>query len=324
MDLRADQSAVATPLGSAPLDPVPRAAVLLATYNGISFISDQVESLLKQVSCAVDIWVSDDLSTDGTWEWLCDRAAGEARIALLPRVARFGNAARNFYRLMQDVDFSRYQYIALSDQDDIWFLEKLALSIQQLRERNAAAVSSDVIALWPDGRQELIRKSQKQRSLDFLFESAGPGCTYVMTAECAAGFKEFLARNRSAVAAVQFHDWMLYAWVRSRGFTWHIMPRPTMFYRQHDKNEYGANSGWAAFRRRLAQVRSGWYREQILQISRLVRDGASFTAECAATMRWVEARDFLSRIALAAKVHKLRRELKDRARLFLACLLGGI
>jgi rhamnosyltransferase len=225
---------------------------------------------------------------------------------------------------MQDVDFSRYQYVALSDQDDIWYLEKLALSIAQLGDRKAAAVSSDVIALWPDGRKKLIRKSQRQRSLDFLFESAGPGCTYVMTAPCAAAFKEFLARNRSAVAAVQFHDWMLYAWVRANGYTWYILPRPTMLYRQHDGNEYGANSGWAAFRRRLAQVRSGWYREQILQISRLVGDGASFTAECAAAMRLVEARGILPRIALAAKVRKLRRESKDRAWLFLACMLGGI
>src|ERR1700722_2244582 len=211
--------------------PVPRVAVLLATYNGIPFISDQVESLLKQVSCAVDIWVSDDQSTDGTWEWLCGRAGGEARISLLPRVGRFGNAARNFYRLMQDVDFSRYQYIALSDQDDIWFLEKLASSIEQLRERKAAAVSSDVMALWPDGRQQLIRKSQKQRSLDFLFESAGPGCTYVMTAECAAGFKQFVARNRSSVAAGPFYDLMSFAWVRSHGFPWCIMPRAPLVYR---------------------------------------------------------------------------------------------
>jgi rhamnosyltransferase len=304
--------------------PLPRVAVLLATYNGISFISDQVESLLKQVSCAVDIWVSDDQSTDGTWEWLCDRAAGEARISLLPRVGRFGNAARNFYRLMQDVDFSRYQYVALSDQDDIWYLEKLALSMGQMRERKAAAVSSDVIALWPDGRKELIRKSQKQRSLDFLFESAGPGCTYVMTVPCATAFKEFLARNRSAVAAVQFHDWLIYAWVRAHGFTWYIVPRPTMLYRQHDRNEYGANSGWAAFRRRLAQVRSGWYREQILKIARLIREGSSFTEEGAAIIRLVEGRTILSRAKLTSRVCELRRRMKDRAWLVLACLLGGI
>jgi rhamnosyltransferase len=303
---------------------IPRVAILLATYNGINFITSQVESLMEQVSCAVDVWVSDDQSTDGTWEWLCDRAKIEPRIMLLPRIGRFGNAARNFYRLLREVDFSAYHYIALSDQDDIWFTDKLALSIQQLRARKVAAVSSNVIALWSNGRKELIRKSQKQRRLDFLFESAGPGCTYVMTAECAASFRRFLLDNRNEVEAIQFHDWMLYAWARSHGFMWHIEPRPTMFYRQHDKNEYGANSGWAAFRRRIAQVRSGWYREQILTISRLIRHGSSFTAECAATMGLVERRTMMSRAALAAKVFELRRKMKDRAWLVLACLLGGI
>jgi rhamnosyltransferase len=305
-------------------DPIPRVAVLLATYNGINYIVNQVESLLKQESCVVDIWVSDDQSTDGTWEWLCERSNIDPRILLLPRIERFGNAARNFYRLLRDADFSACHYIALSDQDDIWFTDKLALSIQQLRERKVAAVSSNVIALWPNGRKEFIRKSQKQRRLDFLFESAGPGCTYVMSAECAAGFRQFLTDNRNEVEAIQFHDWMLYAWARSHGFMWHIEPRPTMLYRQHDQNEYGANSGWAAFQRRIAQVRSGWYREQILKISRLIRHGSSYTAECAATIRLVEKRTIMSRARLVTKVYELRRKMKDRAWLVLACLLGGI
>lgn len=303
---------------------LPRVAVLLATYNGISYLGDQVESLLKQASCTVDIWVSDDQSTDGSWEWLCERASIDPRILLLPRAERFGNAARNFYRLLRDADFSMYQYVALSDQDDIWFIDKLATSIQQLRELKVAAVSSDVIALWPNGRQELIRKSQKQRRLDFLFESAGPGCTFVMTADFAVRFGRFLRDHREDVERIQFHDWMIYAWARSHGFTWHIQPRPTMFYRQHDKNEFGVNSGSRAFRRRIAQVRSGWYRAQILSIARLICRGPSFTRECAATIHLVEKRTILSRATLVIRVRELRRKSKDRAWLVLACLLGGI
>jgi rhamnosyltransferase len=279
---------------------------------------------MKQVSCAIDVWVSDDQSTDGTWEWLCERSNIDPRILLLPRNRRFGNAARNFYRLLGDVDASAYDCIALSDQDDIWFADKLALSMRQIRERKVAAVSSNVVAMWPNGRKELIRKSQKQRRLDFLFESAGPGCTYVMTAECVASFKQFLTDNCREVETIRFHDWMLYAWVRSRGFKWHIEPCPTMYYRQHDKNEYGANSGWAAMRKRIVQVRSGWYREQILQIARLICGGSSFTAECAATIRLVESRTIISRVALAMKVSELRRKMTNRAWLVLACLLGGI
>jgi rhamnosyltransferase len=268
--------------------------------------------------------VSDDQSTDGTWEWLCERSKIGPHMKLLPRTERFGNAARNFYRLLSDVDFSAYDYIALSDQDDIWFEDKLAVILRQIRERRAAAASSNVIAMWPNGRKELIQKSQNQRRLDFLFESAGPGCTYVLAADCIANFKHFLAANRVQVEAVQFHDWMLYAWARSRGYPWHIEPSPTMYYRQHGKNEYGANIGWAAFRKRILQVRSGWYREQILQISRLIADGSSFTAECAATIRLVNGRSFASRITLAMKAPELRRNLTDRVWLVLACMFGGI
>jgi rhamnosyltransferase len=303
---------------------VPGVAVLLATYNGIDFIAEQIESILSQASCLVEIWVSDDQSTDGTWEWLREKSIVERRISLLPREHRHGNAARNFYRLLRDVDSSKYDYIALSDQDDVWLANKLCLCIGEMREHKAAAVSSNVVAVWPNGRKKLIRKSQRQRRLDFLFESAGPGCTYVMTAECIGGFKQFLAANRSAVEAIQFHDWMLYAWARSNGFAWYILPCTTMYYRQHGGNEYGANSGWSAFLRRLAQVRSGWYREQILRIAGLVREGASFTAECAATMRLVERTTMTSRITLIMKISELRRKATDRAWLVLACLLGGI
>ena len=305
-------------------DPIPRVAVLLATYNGINYLAEQVDSIVKQTSCAVDIWVSDDQSTDGTWEWLSERSNIDPRISVLPRIERFGNAARNFYRLLRDVDSSAYDCVALSDQDDIWFPDKLARSIGQIRERKVAAVSSNVIAAWPDGRKELIVKSQKQRRLDFLFESAGPGCTYVMTAECAASFQQFLKDKRNAADAIKFHDWLLYAWVRSHGLKWHIDPSPTMYYRQHDKNEYGANSGWSAFHKRVAQVRSGWYREQILQISHLIRDGSSYTAECAETISLVEKRTAISRIALAMKAFELRRKMTNRAWLLLACLVGGI
>lgn len=302
----------------------PRVAVLLATYNGLAYVAEQLESILNQQACAVDVWVSDDQSTDGTWEWLQQRSQTEPRIFLLPRTRRFGNAARNFYRLFRDVDPTPYDYIALSDQDDIWLPNKLSLSITKLHEHGVGVVSSNVIAMWPDGQRKLIRKSQKQRRLDFLFGSAGPGCTYLLTAECAAEFRAFVIDRQGEVDAVQFHDWMLYAWARSHGYKWHIEPIPTMLYRQHGSNEYGANQGWTAFKRRLAQVRSGWYREQIMLISRLVRDGRAFDAECSTTVRLVEQRTIAARIALITKVREHRRETKDRMLLVLAWLLSGI
>ena len=305
-------------------DALPRVAVLLATHNGLEFIADQVESILKQESCAVDILVSDDQSTDGTWEWLCKTSKIDGRMMLLPRTGRFGNAARNFYRLLCDVDAAAYDYVALSDQDDIWFEDKLIMSIERLRAHGVAAVSSNVVAVWRDGRKKLICKSHSQRRLDFLFGSAGPGCTYLMTSRLVVEFRRFLAANREEIESVQFHDWMLYAWARSHGFSWHIEARPTVFYRQHDRNEYGANIGWGAFKRRLHQVRSGWYRDEIIKISHLIQTAPAFTSECAETVRLVAKRTLWSRVSLAAKVRQFRRSARERALLVLALMFGGV
>jgi rhamnosyltransferase len=212
----------------------------------------------------------------------------------------------------------------LADQDDIWLSDKLAWTIRRLRELNVSAISSNVIAIWPNGSTTLIEKSQRQRRLDFLFESAGPGCTYLITSEAAAGFRLFLLENRDEVDSVQFHDWMLYAWARSHCFLWHIDSRPMMYYRQHDQNEYGANSGAAAFLRRFKNVRSGWYRAQILKIARLISDGAQYTDECAAAVSLVERQTIKARVLLAGRVKHLRRKFKDRVLLLLALALGGI
>jgi rhamnosyltransferase len=302
----------------------PRVAVLLATFNGVSFLDDQVDSIMEQESCAVDLWVSDDQSTDGSWEMMCERSKKDRRISVLPRIERRGSAARNFFRLLTDVDCSAYDYVAFSDQDDIWFRDKLALSVQQLRAFGAAGFSSNVVAMWPDGKKKLIRKSQRQRKFDFLFESAGPGCTYLLKADCVLDLKIFLTANRAALEAIQFHDWFVYAWARSRGLKWHIEPRPTLCYRQHANNEYGVNSGLVAFRKRLGQIRSGWYRRQILDIADLVGSGDSFGSECEKTVSLLERNTLVSRWALAMNAGQLRRKLADRALLVLALLLGGI
>src|SRR5690348_4392946 len=121
MNIRMDAPATGALVAEAPQGPLPRVTVLLATYNGLPYVADQMHSLLRQGSCAVTVWVSDDQSSDCTWEWLNELAQREPRVRLLDRTNRFGNAARNFYRLIQDVDTSACDYVALADQVDIWF-----------------------------------------------------------------------------------------------------------------------------------------------------------------------------------------------------------
>ncbi|MCV5197981.1 hypothetical protein OFM41_31575, partial [Escherichia coli] len=82
---------------------------------------------------------------------------------------------------------------------------------------NAHAYSSNIIAFWEDGRKCLIDKAQKQVKYDYLFEAAGPGCTYVLTNELCDSFKKFYLKHSDEVGKVTLHDWMIYAYARNRG-----------------------------------------------------------------------------------------------------------
>ena len=63
---------------------LPRVAVLLAAYNGMAYIREQVESILAQDGVDVTIFFSVDRSTDGTERWVGELAGRDRRAVLLP------------------------------------------------------------------------------------------------------------------------------------------------------------------------------------------------------------------------------------------------
>ena len=100
---------------------------------------------------------------------------------------------------------------------------------------------SDVTAFWPDGTQKLIVKSQVQKALDYVLESAGPGCTYLMRVDFASEVAAWI--NGCLWERPPPHDWLIYAYCRTRNYRWHVIPRSNVMYRQHAGNFLGANYG---------------------------------------------------------------------------------
>lgn len=244
----------------------PQVAVLLASYNGIRWIAEQISSIFSQQDVNVELIVSDDMSTDGTWEWLQNAAQTNSQIVLLPRIGKLGSAGKNFYRLLLAIDLTDAEFIALSDQDDIWHPSKLIHQIECLKQGGFSAVSSNVEAFWPDGKTKTIIKSQPQRQFDFAFESAGPGSTFLMSRPLVEKVRALLAAPSSRAQEVVLHDWLIYAVCRSSGGSWHIDKKTSLSYRQHAHNELGANSGIRTGLKRLDKIFSGWYRNEILKI----------------------------------------------------------
>lgn len=295
----------------------PRVAVLLATFNGMRWIGEQMQSILEQRGVDLTVFVSDDQSSDGTLEWCLERADGDARIVVLPVLAeRFGGAARNFFRLIRDVDFSGFDYISFADQDDVWLPDKLFRAHTLMAAESAPAYSGNVVAFWPDGRERLIEKAQPLRRFDFLFEAGGPGCSYVLRVSEASTFKGFLTEHWEQARNVALHDWLIYAWYRSQGYRWILDPIPKMRYRQHEGNQVGANNGISAIIKRLQKIRSGWYRDECSKIAGLV------APDLPEGVHVLTLNGSISKRFIMQNFRDVRRRWCDRVVLFMAVLVG--
>lgn len=298
----------------------PTVAVLLATYNGMPWINDQIDSILNQTSIDITMYVSDDMSEDATYTYLLDRAEVSSQLKVLPQKERYGSAGKNFYRLIKDVSTADFDYIAFADQDDHWESDKLIRHILIAQEHQADGVSSNVMAFWPDGKRKLIIKSQQQKKWDFLFESAGPGCTFLMTPWLVNKVKEQLIDKNSPASEVDLHDWLTYAVCRSHGHKWIIDPTPSVQYRQHQSNVIGANSGLKAKLARLEKLKHGWYRSEVVKICHvctLVLDDT----EIKKISSLLANKCITSQIKLLVYISQARRKFSDRLTLYVLILI---
>jgi rhamnosyltransferase len=296
---------------------LPKVAVLLAAYNGMAWIEQQLDSILKQANVRVSVFISVDPSTDGTEAWCTSYAQQHADVTLLPPAGKFGGAARNFFRLIRDVDFSPFDYIAFADQDDIWHADKLSRATCMLQSGEYQAYSSNVTAFWPDGRRMLLDKAQPQVRWDHLFEAAGPGCTYVLDHRLASTLKASLIQQWDMAQEVTLHDWYCYAFARSHDFVWYIDPSSSMAYRQHASNQVGANTGVAPLMARLKTIANGWWPDQVLLIARLCGHQSLLPTDASRSKR-------ITFFRLIFSARECRRRPRDKLLFVIACMAAAI
>jgi len=296
-------------------------AVLMATYNGLRWIQEQVDSIIAQKEVNVTLFISDDASNDGTREWLEKRSQETLSIQLLPISNRFGSAGKNFYRLITSVNIKGYDYVAFSDQDDIWETNKLIKHINLSQQHNAEGVSSNVIAFWENGKEKLIVKSNPQKKWDYLFESSGPGCTFLITPWLVYKVREQLVDKDSLAHKVALHDWLTYAVCRAHGRKWVIDFSPSLKYRQHHTNVVGANVGIRAKLARLKKLKQNWYRTEVLKIVQIC-NSINPEAELAKLVKTLYSNSLLSRLMLLKYIPQARRGFIDRWLLTVSILLG--
>jgi glycosyltransferase involved in cell wall biosynthesis len=212
-----------------------RVVVVMSTYQGERFITEQVRSILDQLPPDGQLLVRDDGSTDRTVDLL--GAIGDRRLALTrgPNVG----FARSFFTLLESVPADA-GLVMLSDQDDVWLPHKIERAAQQLRECKGPALYCSRLQLVDEALRPIGLSSPWPRGPSFcnaLAENIVTGCT--------------VALNRAALdlvlrlgnpGRIHFHDWWMYLVVSAFG-TVIADPVPTILYRQHGGNVVGRGAG---------------------------------------------------------------------------------
>ena len=111
--------------------------VVMATFNGAKYLTEQLASLQNQTTLPRRLIVSDDGSTDATRQILesfANRATFDVVIVDGPQQGY----AENFWSAAKLVDT---KYLAWSDQDDVWSPQKISRCVQALEETGASFVS---------------------------------------------------------------------------------------------------------------------------------------------------------------------------------------
>lgn len=248
----------------------PNVAILLGTFCGAEFLSQQLASIERQTYGHWRLYASDDGSPDGTLDILraFQERLGPSKVQLIQGPGK--GFVFNFLSLICNPDIQS-EYFAFSDQDDIWEPDKLAIAVEQL-----CAIPADVPSLYCS-RTRLIDAFGQEVGYSPLFRKR-PSFANALVQNIAGGntmvFNE-AARQYLVVAGgnvdVPSHDWWVYIVTSAVGGRVIYDRHCSIQYRRHPNNIVGTNIG---IRPRLHRARmllksrfKGWNDLHIKQLN---------------------------------------------------------
>jgi glycosyltransferase involved in cell wall biosynthesis len=114
-----------------------RISVALCTFNGERFLPRQLASIQQQTRLPDELVICDDRSTDTTLAIVRSFASSVSFPVKVMQNERNLGSTKNFENAMR---LCSGDLIALSDQDDVWYPQRLARSEQELQSHPAAGL----------------------------------------------------------------------------------------------------------------------------------------------------------------------------------------
>ena len=155
--------------------PACKVSIIMPTFNTARFISESIESVLKQTFQQWELLVIDDFSTDNSKDIIA-KFLNDNRIHYILNTNKGAAYARNL-----GLSLARGRWIAFLDSDDIWAPEKLERQIKFMTDNGYAFSYHDYHEIAEDGSELGIRVSGKRKVSVFdMFACCWPGCLSVM------------------------------------------------------------------------------------------------------------------------------------------------
>lgn len=230
-----------------------RVVIVMGMYNGLRHLGAQLDSFAAQDYDNWALVASDDSLDDASQQVVLDWADAHPDRDVNVKKGPQKGFVRNFLTLLANVPKDA-AFAALSDQDDVWFPDKLTRAITRLRQVPAdqpalycAATmicNEDLTPIRPSG---VFRKDPSFRNA--LVQSIGGGNTMVLNRAALDLVQSCLPCPADPVA----HDWWLYQVISGHGGAVLRDNTPVLLYRQHADNLIGANTSRRA---RLTRVRA--------------------------------------------------------------------
>lgn len=136
-------------------------SIAMATYNGEKFIKEQLDSILCQICKQDEIIISDDGSTDNTLNII--KSYNDNRIKIIN--GPHDGVKQNFANAISKC---KGKYIFLSDQDDIWMVDKISIVLKVFEKKRCTCVLHDNVT-FDSNTGKIIQESF------FEFRNSKPG-----------------------------------------------------------------------------------------------------------------------------------------------------
>lgn len=208
-------------------------AVLMATYNGDKYINEQLKSILNQTYKNFDLIIRDDGSSDGTVSIIRSVIFKnpEQKIILLENKSDVHGQLENFSFLF-DYAKDKYDFIMFSDQDDVWYSNKIQLSLDiiKLNASEPTLVYTNYLN-WNMKDQSKTPAYTKVPECTFeriFVQNWTMGCTYILN-------KKMIQKIGHIPIGVENHDYWI-ALVSSMDHNIKYLSKVTMEHRLHAGN----------------------------------------------------------------------------------------